>query len=166
MEWAPESRRNSVQQHIPFRSTRVWRIGQPLRGQMGSHSASESLNVLTEYLTVVPWYLWANGSEDSLWMPKSENPSPSHCGIRSPLHPLVLHPWKCRADAMTGLCLWSVVSEPLGPSGLEPTRLLCPRGFLNKNIGAGCHFHFQGIFPTRNRTCVSSVSWGMCRAWF
>ena len=28
-------------------------------------------------------------------------------------------------------------------------RLLCPRNFPGKNIGAGCHFLFHGIFPTQ-----------------
>ena len=26
---------------------------------------------------------------------------------------------------------------------------LCPWNFLGKTTGAGCHFHFQGIFPTQ-----------------
>ena len=33
--------------------------------------------------------------------------------------------------------------------GLYPTSLLCPRNFPGKNIGAGCHFLLQGIFPTQ-----------------
>ena len=32
---------------------------------------------------------------------------------------------------------------------LQPARLLCPWDFPGKNIGVGCHFFFQGIFPTR-----------------
>jgi len=28
-------------------------------------------------------------------------------------------------------------------------RLLCPWDFLGKNIGVGCHFLLQGIFPTQ-----------------
>ena len=33
--------------------------------------------------------------------------------------------------------------------GLEPIRPLCTCNFSGKNIGAGCHFLFQGIFPTQ-----------------
>ena len=34
---------------------------------------------------------------------------------------------------------------------LQPlwTRLLCPWDFPGKNTGVGCHFFFQGIFPSR-----------------
>ena len=31
---------------------------------------------------------------------------------------------------------------------LLPARLLCPRNSPGKNTGVGCHFLFQGIFPT------------------
>ena len=31
----------------------------------------------------------------------------------------------------------------------EPTRLLCPRDFLDKNTGMGCHFLLQEIFPSQ-----------------
>ena len=37
------------------------------------------------------------------------------------------------------------MSESLRPSGLWPTRLLCPWDSPGKNIGVGCHFLFQGI---------------------
>ena len=30
-----------------------------------------------------------------------------------------------------------------------PTRLLCPWNFPGKNTGVGCHFLFQGTFPTQ-----------------
>ena len=33
--------------------------------------------------------------------------------------------------------------------GLQPTRLLCPWDFPGKDAGVGCHFLFQGIFPTQ-----------------
>ena len=32
---------------------------------------------------------------------------------------------------------------------LQPIRLLCPWDFPCKNTGMGCHFLFQGIFPTQ-----------------
>ena len=35
------------------------------------------------------------------------------------------------------------------PTGLYPTRRLCPRGFPGKDTGVGCHFLLQGIFPTQ-----------------
>ena len=38
-------------------------------------------------------------------------------------------------------------SETLGTE--EPARLLCPWDFSGKNIGVGCHFLLQGIFPTQ-----------------
>ena len=43
----------------------------------------------------------------------------------------------------------SVMSDSLQPHGLQPTRLLCPWDFPGKNTGVGCHFLFQGIFPTQ-----------------
>ena len=44
---------------------------------------------------------------------------------------------------------WSVVSYSLQACGLQPTRLLCPWGFLGNNSGMGCHFIFQQIIPTQ-----------------
>ena len=43
----------------------------------------------------------------------------------------------------------SVVSNPLGPHGLQPARLLCPWDSPGKNTGVGCHALFQEIFPTQ-----------------
>ena len=43
----------------------------------------------------------------------------------------------------------SVVSDSLGTHGLQPARLLCPREFLGKDTGMGCHYLLQGIFPTQ-----------------
>ena len=48
------------------------------------------------------------------------------------------------------LCVYincSVLSDSLWPYGLYPTRLLCPWDSPGKNIGAGCQFFLQGIFP-------------------
>ena len=52
-------------------------------------------------------------------------------------------------------CCFSLVAEMYQtPCDTEdcrtPTRLLCPWDFGCKNTGVGCHFLFQGIFPTRN----------------
>ena len=41
----------------------------------------------------------------------------------------------------------SVVSNSLGPFGLQPTRLLCPWDFSGKNTRVGCHALLQGIIP-------------------
>ena len=45
------------------------------------------------------------------------------------------------------------------PQGLQPARLLCPWDYRSKNIGVGCHFLLQGIFPTQDRTRVSRISY-------
>ena len=51
---------------------------------------------------------------------------------------------------MLCVCGWClVVSDSLGSHGLWSASLLCPRNFLGKNIGVGCHFLLQGIFPTK-----------------
>ena len=34
----------------------------------------------------------------------------------------------------------SVLSDPLGPHGLEPTKFLYPWDSPGKNTGVGCHF--------------------------
>ena len=53
-------------------------------------------------------------------------------------------------------CTWkkwsvscSVVSDPLRPQGLQPSRLLCPWDSPGRNTGVGCHFLLQGIFWTQ-----------------
>ena len=40
----------------------------------------------------------------------------------------------------------SVMSAFLQPPGLQPTRILCPLDFPDKNTVVGCHFLLQGIF--------------------
>ena len=37
----------------------------------------------------------------------------------------------------------------LPPHALQPSRLLCPWDFPDKNTGVGCRFLLQGIFPTQ-----------------
>ena len=46
-----------------------------------------------------------------------------------------------RAQVAEGLrlCVCSVVSNPLRPQGLSPTRPLCPGDFPNKDTGVGCY---------------------------
>ena len=49
-------------------------------------------------------------------------------------------------------CLWivcSVMSNSLRSHELQPTRFLCLWNFPGNNMGVGCHFHLQGIFPTQ-----------------
>ena len=41
---------------------------------------------------------------------------------------------------------------------LKPSRLLCSWNFPGTNTGVGCHFLFQGIFPTQGWNPVSCVS--------
>ena len=43
----------------------------------------------------------------------------------------------------------SVMLDSLLPSGLQPTRLLCPWNSPGKNTTVGRHTLFQGIFPTQ-----------------
>ena len=49
------------------------------------------------------------------------------------------------------MCVFSrsVMSVSLRPHGLQSTRLLCPGNFPGKNTEVGCHFLFQGVFPTQ-----------------
>ena len=43
----------------------------------------------------------------------------------------------------------SVASDSLQPHGLQPTRLLCPWNFPDKNTRVSCHFLLQEIFLTQ-----------------
>ena len=52
----------------------------------------------------------------------------------------------------------SVMSDPLWPYGLEPTRLLCPQDSPGKNTGLGFHFLLQGSSQPRDRTHISCIS--------
>ena len=52
------------------------------------------------------------------------------------------------------------MSDSLWPYGLSPTSLLCPWDSPAKNTGVGCHFLFQGIFPTRDQTWVPGTAGG------
>ena len=44
-------------------------------------------------------------------------------------------------------CCLVTMSDSCGSHGLQPATLLCPWDFPVKNIGVGCHFLVQGIFP-------------------
>ena len=54
--------------------------------------------------------------------------------------------WSVSRSAMPN-SLWSY--------GLQPTRLLCSWDFPGKDTGVFCHFHLQGISPSRDWTRVS-----------
>ena len=57
--------------------------------------------------------------------------------------------------AGTGVHACSVVPNSLWPHGLQPSCLLCPWNSPGKNIGVGCHFLLQGIFPTKgSNSCL------------
>ena len=49
----------------------------------------------------------------------------------------------------------------LRPYGLQASRLLCPWNFPGKNMGAGCHFLLQGIFPSQelNLSLLHLLHW-------
>ena len=58
----------------------------------------------------------------------------------------------------------SVVSDSLRPHGLSSARLLHPWTSPGKNIGVGCHFLLQGIFP-RDWTLVSCTAGRFFTIW-
>ena len=47
----------------------------------------------------------------------------------------------------------------LQPYGLQSAMRLCPWDFLDKNTGASCYFHLQGIFLTQGSNHISYVSY-------
>ena len=56
------------------------------------------------------------------------------------------------------VCTCSVAQSclTLQPYGLQPTKLLCPWDFPDKNTGLACHFLFQGILPTQGSIKLTS----------
>ena len=54
-----------------------------------------------------------------------------------------------------------VMSDSLGPHGLQLVRLLCPWHSPGKNTGVGCHSLLQGIFPTQelNQRLLCLLHW-------
>ena len=54
--------------------------------------------------------------------------------------------------------VYSVVSDSVRSHGLLLSRLFRPWDFPGKNVGLGCHFLLQGIFPTSRSSLVSYVS--------
>ena len=71
-------------------------------------------------------------------------------------HKRVVHSHCCFGIAFASLvlieiviycCFVTVVSDSSRPHGLQPTRLLCPWDFPDKNNGVGDHFLLQGDLP-------------------
>ena len=85
-----------------------------LRGQMGAHSASESLNILTEYL--IHWSLGICGRMFPR-TPRSENPSSSHCGVVSEA---LCTRWFC-IHGSAGLTVTGQLVAQLCPTLWDPT---------------------------------------------
>ena len=56
----------------------------------------------------------------------------------------------------------SVVSDPSGPLGLQPTRLLHPWGFPGKSTGVGCHCLLQSLCIWLYISVCISI-WVCCR---
>ena len=55
-------------------------------------------------------------------------------------------------------CLVAKLCLTLRPSGLWPTRLLCPWDSPGKNTGVGCHDLLQAFFPTQgSNPCLLSL---------
>ena len=50
-------------------------------------------------------------------------------------------------------------TQPLQPHGMQPARLLCPWSFPSKSTGVGCHFLFQGVFPTQQSNPHLFITW-------
>ena len=60
--------------------------------------------------------------------------------------------WACPSGCVRACYCWVVTESRLTllwTHGLLPIRLLCPWDFPGKDIGVGCHFLLQGIFPTQ-----------------
>ena len=59
--------------------------------------------------------------------------------------------WQARLPSLSCTCVpaSSVVSGSLQSHVPQPARLLCLWDFPNKDTGVGCHFLFQGFFPTQ-----------------
>ena len=84
----------------------------------------------------------------------------SSCSSSSKQLVCVFSGLSCGEQFELDACMLScfVLSDSLGPHGLQPARLLCPWDSPGKNTGAGCHAYLRGIFPTQGwnpHSCVS-----------
>ena len=53
----------------------------------------------------------------------------------------------------------SIMSDSLWSQGLLSTELLCPKSFLGKNTGVGCHFLLQDSALIRKETITHVTTW-------
>ena len=60
----------------------------------------------------------------------------------------------------------SVVAYSLRPTGVQPTRLLCPWNSPGKNTGVGCHSLLQGTLPNPGIKPMSLMSPGLAGRFF
>ena len=118
----------------------AWRWKQrPWEHPQARHSQSSQGRYSSHYTRVQG----QGGIWENLW------PSPGHL--------------PCCCCSVSKLCLGvnqvtSVVSNSLQSHGLWSSRLLCPWDSPGKNPGVGCPVLLQGIFPTRDQTCISCGS--------
>ena len=87
-----------------------------------------------------------------------------YCSIYYWKNSVYIQIWKVQTRVVQGstvclsaVCVCSVASDSLRPHGLQPSRLLCSWDSPGKNVGVGCHFLFQGIFPNHGWTRVSCI---------
>ena len=67
-------------------------------------------------------------------------------GVWGVVLPSCWAPWFGESESeVAQLC--PILCDPMDRGAC--TRLLCPRDFLGKSTGVGCHFLLQGIFPTQ-----------------
>ena len=105
-------------------------------------SASTILGKKSQYSFILPYQTIPQG-RDSFWFLYHLIGGAALCYQRTleALQFLVLRKTKCVSR--------SVMPDSLRPHGLQPTRLLCPGDFPDKDTGVGCRFLLQGIFPTQ-----------------
>ena len=58
-------------------------------------------------------------------------------------------------------CLVAKLYLTLRPHGLQPTRLLCPLSFPDKNTGVDCHARLQGTLPDPGMKPTSALAGGI-----
>ena len=96
------------------------------------------------HMTVVYFWLPTQQSFPYFLSPKTSQISSEETPFRNPMRPC-----NTTLDHIACMLSRSVMSNSLGPHGLQPSRLLCPWDFPGKNFGVDCHFLLQGIFSTQ-----------------
>ena len=92
-------------------------------------------------MTVV--YFWLPTQHSFPYFPSRKSPqiSSEETPLRTPMRP-----YNTALDHIASVLNRPVMSNSLGPHGLQPAGLLCPWDFPGKNTGVDCHFLLQGIF--------------------